>query len=85
MDFINYILIELGYIIFSDIDETFYKVISTSIIALFGFFVLSNTSKLLIDSKKIECKTHDCINYPLRSINLVTNYINIFVGLLDHK
>ena len=79
------ILIELGYIIFSDIDKTFYKIISTSVIVLFGFFILSNTSKLLIDSKKIECKTHDCINYPLRSINLVTNYINIFVGLLDHK
>lgn len=79
------ILIELGYIIFFDIDKTFYKIISTSVIVLFGFFILSNTSKLLIDSKKIECKTHDCINYPLRSINLVTNYVNIFVGLLDHK
>ena len=79
------ILIELGYMCFSGGNETVYRMISISIIILFGFFILSDTSRLIIESKNTECKSHMCVNYPLKSSSLILDYLNIFVNLLNHN
>ena len=80
------ILIELGYMfLFDGRNETFYRILSISVIILFAFFVLADTSKLIIESKKTPCKTHVCINYPLKSSSLILDYLNIFVNLLNHN
>ena len=82
---LSVIMVELSYMIFDGNNETIYKIISMSVIILFSFFILSDTSKLLIESKNLKCKTHDCINYPLKSSSLILDYMNIFVRLLDYK
>lgn len=79
------ICIELGYMLLFDGNQEFYKILSVSVIGLFMFFILSDTSRLLLESKNIGCKTHSCINYPLKSSSLVLDYVNIFVRLLNNK
>ena len=80
---ISIILIQLAYILISGGNETFYKIMSVSVIILFGFFILSDTSRLILQSKNLTCTTHSCINYPLKSSSLLLDYINIFVRMLS--
>ncbi len=79
------ICVELGYMLLFNGDKTFHKIMSVIVIALFMFFILSDTSRLLLESKGIKCQTHSCINYPLKSTSLVLDYVNIFVRLLNNK
>ena len=79
------ILIQLGLLFFSQGNETIYKIMTVSIIILFGFFVLSDTSRLLLEGQNLTCQTHSCINYPLKSSSLILNYVNMFVGFLRMK
>lgn len=76
------ILIQLGYILFSGGNDTFYKIMTVTVILLFGFFVLSDTSRLLLESQRLTCQIHSCINYPLKASALVLNYLNIFLRIL---
>ncbi|ARF09477.1 hypothetical protein Indivirus_1_100 [Indivirus ILV1] len=76
------IIIELGYFFLGGANRTFYKVMAFSVIILFGFFVLSDTSRLLLESQNLSCKTHGCINYPLKASKLVLDYVNIFLRVL---
>lgn len=77
------ILMEFGYIMFFDQNKTVSSLISMTVIVLFIFFILSDTSRLLLESKNLPCKVHTCINYPIRASSLVLDYINIFVNLLN--
>lgn len=79
------ILIQLGLILFSSNNETFYKIMTVTIIILFGLFVLSDTSRLLLEGQNLTCQTHSCINYPLKSSALILNYVNLFIGILRMK
>ena len=79
------IIIELSYLLLFGHNDMFYNIMAVIVITLFVFFILSDTSRLLLESKKLECKTHSCVNYPLKSSKLVLDYINIFVRLLKRK
>jgi FtsH-binding integral membrane protein len=79
------IIIELGYMFLFDYSMNFHKFMSITVITLFIFFILSDTSRLIMESKNLECKTHDCINYPLKASSLILDYLNIFVRLLNDK
>lgn len=79
------ILIQLGYVLFAEWDPTFYKIMTITVLILFGLFVLSDTSRLLLESQNLTCPTHSCINYPLKSSTLVLDYINIFLRVLRMK
>jgi len=61
------ICVELGYMLLFGGNQTFHKIMSVTVIGLFMFFILSDTSRLLLESKSIKCQTHSCINYPLKS------------------
>lgn len=76
------IIMELGYLALFDYNQTFYRIIALTVIALFGFFVLSDTSRLILESKSTLCQIHSCINYPLKSSQLMLDYINIFIQLV---
>lgn len=77
------ILIQLGYLMLFNYNETFVKIMMGTIIALFCLFVLSDTSRLIIDAQETKCMVHSCLNYPLRASGMVLNYVNIFVNLLN--
>ncbi len=79
------IIIELGYIFFGGGDRKFYRIMSYTVIVLFGFFILSDTSRLILESKRLTCTTHSCINYPLKASTLVLDYVNIFLRVLRMK
>ena len=80
------IIAELAYILIVGVETpAINSVISMAIIGLFVFFILSDTSELLIKSKNLKCKEHSCVNYPLESSSLMLDYLNIFVRLTNHK
>ena len=84
---ISAILVEIAFILFSgnSMNQWAYKIIAISIIVLFGFFVLSDTSRLFLESQNLTCATQSCINYPLKSSNLILDYINIFVNSINFQ
>lgn len=71
------------YIFFFSYNRAFGKILSISIIALFIFFVLSDTSRIILEARMSQCRTQSCINYPLKSSSLVLDYINIFINFLN--
>ena len=79
------IIIELIIIIWRKDNSGIYTIMKYSIICLFIFFTMADTSKILEDSKNITCKTHTCINYPLSSSGLMLNYINMFIRFVKNK
>lgn len=79
------ICIELGYVLFFGINENFNKIMSATVILLFLGFILADTSKLIINSKKLECQVHSCVNYPNKIMGLLLDYLNIFVRMNDYK
>jgi FtsH-binding integral membrane protein len=78
------IIFEIIYLFFSK-DYSHFWVFNIMAIILFTFFILSDTSKILLDSKRIQCQTHTCINYPWASSSLVLDYLNMFVNFLESK
>lgn len=77
---------ELVYlIIFGGDNDTINKAISIAVIGLFVLFILSDTSKLLLKSKDLQCTNHACVNYPLQSSSLILDYLNIFIRLTDQN
>lgn len=76
---------ELIYILFFNNSESMNKLISATVIILFLFFVLSDTSRLLLEANNMTCKVQTCVNYPLKASSLVLDYLNIFVNLLSNK
>ena len=79
------IIVELGYMLFFGINETFHKIMAGTVVLLFSGFILADTAKLMLDSKDLGCVTHSCINYPKNVVNLLLDYINIFVRMNDYK
>lgn len=79
------IIIELIIIIWNKDNNEIHTIIKYSIICLFIFFTMADTSKILEDSKNITCKTHACINYPLSSSGLMLDYVNMFVRFVENK
>jgi hypothetical protein len=59
------------------------RLIDMSVVVVFIFFVLSDTSTLLLKAGDLNCNSHLCINYPKTSSNLVLNYVNIFARLTN--
>lgn len=78
------ILIEIGFIIYGG-NETVHEIITMAGIGLFSFFILSDTSKLLLEAKNSECKFHLCVNYPKKTSRLLLDYLNLFVNFLHYK
>lgn len=76
------IIIELIYMFFFGYNSTFTTIMSISIVVLFAFFILSDTSRILGEAKNLQCNTQMCINYPLRASGLVLDYYNMFVALV---
>lgn len=79
------IIIELIIIIWNKDNGKIHIIMKYSIICLFIFFTIADTSKILEDSNNITCKTHTCINYPLSSTGLMLDYINMFIRFVDNK
>jgi hypothetical protein len=75
------IVIQICYLLFFQKNEVFYKLLAASVIILFGFFVLSDTSRVIKDARQIDCNNHYCINYPLKSSSLLLDYLNVFVNM----
>lgn len=82
---IGLIIIEILILIFYKGNPLLYKIMSLTSVFLFSFFVLSDTSRLIIDSRTLTCQVHYCINYPLKSSALMLDYINIFINLLNNN
>lgn len=61
--------------------ENFGMVMSFVTVLVFMGFILADTSKLLIDMKKLGCVEHSCINYPRRAVGLLLDYVNVFVNM----
>lgn len=78
---VGLIIVELGYIFFVGTNRTFSRVLVLAIVGLFSFFILSHTSNILLKSKKLTCKTHSCVNYPMESSGLLLDFLNIFTAL----
>lgn len=66
-------------------NETLNNVINGIIVLLFVGIIISDTSKLLVDSKIEMCPDHACINYPLKASSLALDVANIFVRLTDAR
>lgn len=79
------IIIELLYFVFYGINKNFPTIISGTVVLIFIAFILSDTSKLILDSKSLSCRVHSCINYPEKVVGLLLDYINIFVNLNSNK
>ncbi len=79
------IIIQLLYSFFYGTNEKFQDIMSWTIVILFIGFILSDTSKIILDSKILNCHTHACINYPKKIVGLLLNYVNIFVNLNSNK
>jgi len=79
------IMIELLYFAFYGRNENFNTIMSGTVVLVFVAFILSDTSKLILDSNSLSCQVHSCINYPKRVVNLLLDYINIFVRLNSNK
>ena len=75
------IIVELSYGLLYGPNEQFYKMASIFTVILFVWFILADTSKLLIESKQLNCQTHSCINYPQKTVGLLLDYINLFTSL----
>jgi FtsH-binding integral membrane protein len=61
--------------------ENFGIFMSYFTVLVFMGFLLADTSKLLIDMKKLGCVKHSCINYPRSAVGLLLDYANIFVNM----
>ena len=79
------IIIELILIVWKKNDDKTHTIMKYFIIILFVFFTMADTSKVLQDSVNISCKTHQCINYPLKSANLMLDYVNMFMRFVKDK
>ena len=77
----GFIIVELLYILFSN-TYAYRNFFDISIIVLFIFYILADTSKVVLTSKNLPCKTHQCINYPWDSLALILDYINVFIRLV---
>lgn len=80
------IVIQLIMIIFKvPISNELYNIMNILIIILFVFFILSDTSRILVKSKDLKCETHTCVNYPMESTSLILDYLNIFIRLVKGR
>lgn len=77
------IIVELGYMFLFDYNAKFSTMMSITVVVLFIFFILSDTSRLILESKNLKCDTHYCVNYPLKSSSLILDYLNVFLRLLN--
>lgn len=77
------IVVQIGYLVFFQKNDVFNKLLAASIIILFGFFVLSDTSRVIKDVRQMDCDNHYCINYPLKSSSLLLDYLNIFANMVN--
>ena len=75
------IIIMFAYIYFGNKNETFRKILSGATILLFLGYILADTSKILLDSKILNCDVHSCINYPKKTVSLLLDFVNIFVNM----
>ena len=82
---LTFVVIQLLYMIFFGPNETLNNVINGIIVLLFVGIIISDTSKLLVDSKIEMCPDHACINYPLKASSLALDVANIFVRLTDAR
>lgn len=82
---LGFIILQLINIFFFNSNATTKKVLNISIFILFVLLILSNTSKLLLNSKNSNCKDHSCVNYPLLSTFLIVDYIGLFNMLINYK
>ena len=78
------IIAEISYMLLFDYNPTFNKVMSVLVVTLFSFFILSDTSRILMKAKNLPCNTHSCINYPKESTSLILDFMNIF-SRLTHR
>jgi FtsH-binding integral membrane protein len=79
------IVAEVGYLFLYGYNENFKKIMNATIIILFLGFVLSDTSKIMLESKNLNCIVHNCINYPKNVVGLLLDYVNIFVRMTSNK
>jgi hypothetical protein len=71
--------------IFFDKEGKYINIIRGVVVVLFAMFVLSDTGRIILKSKKVTsvCKTHSCVNYPRESLNITLDYLNIFSALTN--
>ena len=79
------IIIQIIYLFLFSQNNNYTKVISIFAIVLFIFFILADTSKILLESNNLPYKSHSSINYPIKSSGLILDYLNVFMNISGHK
>lgn len=84
---LNFLLIIFFFLIigsfFLNYGVTFSKYLYSGLIILFVLYVLADTSRIVFESQNLECQTHYCVNYSGRSVNLLIDYLYIFLNLTN--
>lgn len=81
------IIAELLFLLFSSTEtiQKYQKFFNIFVIGLFSFFILADTSVVILRSKVLNVKSLYDLNFPKDSVGLSLDYLNIFIRLLNNK